>query len=112
MKVVDDVIDEVDDDTDVDLTLLIFCVIVFFFVLGVITCLRWLVVLVLGSRARAVRYASVGVVTAAVLFRWRNLVHKLFRIRRLQRLFAFLGHHLQNVLPVPSSVRLQLRSGF
>ena len=64
------------------------------------------------TRVRVLHSVSVGIATVTVLSRWRRIVHLLFRIRRLQRLFGYIGLHLQHVLPVPSSVRDQLLSGF
>eukprot|EP00972_Heterocapsa_arctica_P098612 14553317-Heterocapsa_arctica.AAC.1 len=42
----------------------------------------------------------------SVLPRWRGIVRHLLRFRRLQRLFGYLGQHLQRY---PSSLRLKLR---
>ena len=86
--------------------------IILFAILGFFTCLRWLFGRCFHSRSSVVRYASIGIVTATASVRWRHIVHRLFRIRRLQRLFGYIGHHLQTVLPVPSTVRAQLLSGF
>ena len=33
-----------------------------------------------------------------VLRLWRRLINRLFRIRRLQRIFGYLGHHLQDLI--------------
>eukprot|EP00972_Heterocapsa_arctica_P068842 10173447-Heterocapsa_arctica.AAC.1 len=43
---------------------------------------------------------------ASVLDRWQRLVRHFLRLRRLQRLFGYLGQHLQRY---PAGLRLRLR---
>jgi hypothetical protein len=44
--------------------------------------------------------------TAEVLGRWTGILRHLHRLRRLQRVFAYVGHHLQSY---PRNLRQRLR---
>jgi hypothetical protein len=107
VDVVSVVDDEVDESWDLGLTLSVLFVL--FSVLGFITFCRWILSWYCFLFVRPV---AGGVLAITAIDRWRRLVRRLFRIRRLQRLFAYLGHLLQCVLPVPSTVRASLLSGF